>query len=154
MFKKNIFGMITFIVGVMLAFSLVGCGDSGSGDPSGPGGGSITGQATIGFDNDQNSNGLPNGGDTLKCVLTGTNVLTPAIFWQWSNTTTGPWTDIYQANGQTYYIYGDVDASNSIPVIGKYIRCRVVDSRSINTPNHPDMKTGTLYSGFVGPVSM
>jgi hypothetical protein len=45
MFKKRLFGMITLIVGVMLAFVVIGCGDTG--DPSSPPGGNGTGDGSI-----------------------------------------------------------------------------------------------------------
>ena len=36
MFKKRVFGEINLIVGLLLVLSLIGCGDSDSGDPSSP----------------------------------------------------------------------------------------------------------------------
>ena len=39
MLKKNSVSLIGFVLGAMLAFCLVGCGDSGSGDPTGTGNG-------------------------------------------------------------------------------------------------------------------
>jgi hypothetical protein len=50
MFKKRFFGMITLIVGVILIFSLIGCGDNG--DPTSPPGddeeGTLNGSVSIG----------------------------------------------------------------------------------------------------------
>ena len=49
MLKKRLFGLTVLIVGIMMAFTLAGCGDDSSGDPSTPPGGGTTPGYTSGW---------------------------------------------------------------------------------------------------------